>query len=99
MDEAEIDCDYVVNAGGPWAREVALMAGIGKKDHNCEIMRTELPVEPRLRSVFVFKCPSGPLNSPLVIDRHIYWRSEQNGTFIAGYSPPNVSKIRIPSPR
>lgn len=69
------------------------MAGIGKKGHDNDIMRTELPVEPRLRSVFVFKCPTGPFNRPLVIDRHIYWRSEQNGTFITGNSPPKVSNI------
>ena len=89
-EELKVHCDYLVNAAGPWAGEVALRAGIGRKDHNHEIMRTKLPVEPRLRSVFVFKCPNGPSNCPLVTDGHIYWRSEQNGMYLTGYSPSEV---------
>ena len=88
--ELEVHCDHLVNAAGPWAGEVALMAGIGKEDHTREILRAKLTVEPRLRSVFVFKCPNGPSNCPLVIDGHIYWRSERNDTYLTGYSPSEV---------
>jgi FAD-dependent oxidoreductase domain-containing protein 1 len=86
-EEKEIECNYLVNACGPWAAELALMAGIGKSDHTCHIMRTRLPVEPRLRSVFVFRCPTDLPNSPLVIAKNIYWRRESTGTFLAGYVP------------
>lgn len=88
--EEVVLCDYLVNAGGPWAAEVALMAGIGKKNHDCDVMRIQLPVEPRLRSAFVFRCPTGPTNCPLVIDKNVFWRHESNGIFISGYSPPKV---------
>ena len=89
-EEGEIECDYVVNAGGPWAAELALMAGIGSNNHESHIMRTSLPVEPRLRSVFVFKCPTDFPNCPLVVDRRFYWRRESTGTYLAGLIPPNV---------
>lgn len=92
VGEEVIGCDHLVNAAGPWAGEVALMAGIGREDHKCQIMRIKLPVEPRLRSVFVFKCPSGPSDSPLVIDGNVYWRYESNGIFLVGLSP---SKVRV----
>ena len=79
-----------MNACGPWAAELALMAGIGRSDQSCHIMRTKLPVEPRLRSVFVFKCPTDLPNCPLAIDRNLYWRRESTGTFLAGYVPSKV---------
>jgi len=81
----------MVNAGGPWAAEVAHMAGIGEKDHACSTMRVELPVRPRLRSVFVLRCPTGPVSDcPMVIDGIAYWRRDSSDTFIAGCSPPKV---------
>ena len=90
-DTEVVSCDYLVNAGGPWAAELALLAGIGQPDHENQIMREKLPVEPRLRSVFVFKCPSGPANCPLVVDGSIYWRREGSGVFLAGLTPAKVS--------
>ena len=71
------------------------MAGIGKNNHTSAVMRTPLPVEPRLRCVFVVKCPVGPSNSPLVVDGNIYWRQESNETYITGSSPPEVRQIII----
>ena len=94
-EEKEIECNYLVNACGPWAAELALMAGIGRSDHTCHIMRTRLPVEPRLRSVFVFKCPTDLPNCPLVIAKNIYWRRESTGTFLAGYVPSKVSELEL----
>ena len=81
----------MVNVGGPWAADVAHLAGIGKKDHACSTMRVELPVRPRLRSVFVLRCPTGPVSDcPMVIDGIAYWRRDSSDTFIAGCSPPKV---------
>ena len=86
-----IECNYMVNVGGPWAADVAHLAGIGKKDHACSTMRVELPVRPRLRSVFVLRCPTGPVSDcPMVIDGIAYWRRDSSDTFIAGCSPPKV---------
>ena len=91
QEEVEIECNYFVNAGGPWAAELALMAGIGRSDHESSIMRTALPVEPRLRSIFVFKCTTDIPNCPLVVDRSFYWRRESSRVFLAGFIPPRVS--------
>ena len=89
-EEQVIECDYLVNAAGPWAGDVTRMTGIGKNNHHCQKMRTGLPVEPRLRSIFTFKSPNGPTNSPLVIDGAMFWRRERNGVFLTGLSPPPV---------
>lgn len=70
-----IEADIFVNAGGPWARAVAAMAGI------------ELPVFGRRRTVFQLQCPTPLPLTPLVIDPSGVWfRSEGTG-FLAGWSP------------
>ena len=75
-DGSRIDCDVVVNAAGPWAREPAAWAGI------------ELPVRARRRSVFVVSCPTHIDDAPLVIDPSgVYFRPEGKGQFICGTSP------------
>lgn len=90
-DHQTIECNYIVNAGGPWAADVAHMAGIGDRHHACSTMRVELPVKPRLRSIFVVRCPTGPVSDcPMVIDGIAYWRRDISETFIAGCSPPKV---------
>ena len=70
------------------------MANIGQKDHPNMTMRTDLPVRPRKRCVFVFKCPSGPTSDcPLVADASgYYFRREGTGssTFLCGCSPTEV---------
>ncbi len=35
-DQGEIQCDYVVNCGGMWAREIGKMAGVNIPLHACE---------------------------------------------------------------
>lgn len=88
-----IYCNHLVNASGAWAQKVAHMAGIGREDHPKAIMRTELPVRPRKRCIFVFKCPSGPATDcPLVVDPSgFYFRREgTDSTFICGRSPLEV---------
>jgi len=79
-DGANLDCDIVVNAAGPWARESAAWLGI------------DLPVRARRRCVFVVKCPVPIENAPLVIDPSgVYFRPEGPGQFICGTSPERVS--------
>ncbi|MEW6703245.1 MAG: FAD-binding oxidoreductase [Pseudomonadota bacterium] len=81
-DGEQVEADVFVNAAGPWAREVAALAGI------------ELPVFARRRTVFKLTCPTklatatpGAGTTPLVIDTSGVWfRSEGDG-FLAGWSP------------
>lgn len=78
---------------------MAHMAGVGRKDHVCSTTRVELPVKPRRRSVFVVRCPTGPVSDcPLVVDGNVYWRRESNETFIAGCSPPKVRFSSLSQP-
>jgi glycine/D-amino acid oxidase-like deaminating enzyme len=81
-DGQRIDCDVVVDAAGPWARDVAAMAGI------------DLPVEARRRSVFVFDVASDPpVDCPLVIDTSGAWFRPEGGSFIAGIAPPAAEDL------
>ena len=69
-------CGTVVDAAGPWAAEVAAMAGV------------ELPVEARRRCVFVFDVErNAPTDSPLTIDTSGVWFRPEGGSFIAGAAP------------
>lgn len=70
-----VACDVVVDAAGPWAREVARMAGV------------ELPVEARRRTVFVFESPSAVADCPLVIDPTGAWFRPDGGAFIGAIAP------------
>ena len=91
-----LNCGHLVNAAGPWASDIATMAGIGDPHHPNPVMRTGLPVRPRKRCVFVFKCPGGPVTDcPLVVTPGgAYFRRENNsGTFICGVSPAQVSGL------
>lgn len=65
------------------------MAGIGDPNHANPQMRVSLPIQPRKRQVFVFHCPDGPQDCPLLVDTSgCYVRREsQNGIFITGMSP------------
>ena len=72
---SRLECDTLVNAAGPWAAQVATMAGIA------------LPVRARRRSVFYFNSPAELQGCPLVIDPSgAYFRPEGRG-FICGISP------------
>ena len=90
-DFQTIECSYLVNSGGPWAADLARMASIGDKDHKSSAMRVGLPVKPRIRSVFVVRCPAGSiLDCPLVIDGDIYFRRDTDQTFLTSWTPPKV---------
>jgi FAD-dependent oxidoreductase domain-containing protein 1 len=74
-DGTVVRTDWVVNAAGPRAADVAAMAGI------------ELPVRPRKRHVYHFEAPIDLGRAPLVIDPSgIYFRPEAPH-YLAGFSP------------
>jgi FAD-dependent oxidoreductase domain-containing protein 1 len=97
-EERSLNCNYLVNATGPWAAKVALMAGVGEKTHTDPVLRVALPITPRKRCVFVFKCPTGPVHDcPMIVDHTgPYVRREGTGsTYIAGVSPEEVSIVSM----
>ena len=65
----------VVNAAGPYARQVAAMAGL------------TLPVEARKRNVFVVSCPEALPGCPLVCDASGVWFRPEGAHFICGSAP------------
>lgn len=74
-DGRRIHADWVVNASGPRAAEVAAMAGV------------DLPVRPRKRFVYHFDCRTEIGPAPLTINPGgVYFRPE-GPTWIGGYSP------------
>lgn len=74
-DGGRIGAEWIVNAAGPRAAEVAAMAGV------------DLPVRPRKRYVYHFDSRSRVEDAPLVIDPSgVYFRPE-GPTYIGGYSP------------
>lgn len=74
-DGSAIAADWVVNAAGPRAADVAAMAGV------------QLPVRPRKRLVYHFESPATLGAAPLTIDPSgIYFRPE-GPAYLAGFSP------------
>jgi FAD-dependent oxidoreductase domain-containing protein 1 len=74
-DAARIRCGHAINAAGPWARSVALLAGV------------ELPVFARRRTVYFFSCPTTLYPFPLLIDTSGFWMRPEGSGFIAGLPP------------
>lgn len=77
-NRGRIGADYVVNAAGPWAGQVAAMAGI------------DLPVEPlRRQMITTTPLPELPSNFPFVIDftQSLYFHREGEG-LLTGMSNP-----------
>ena len=74
-DGTRISADWVVNAAGPRAADIAAMAGV------------ELPVRPRKRLVFHVESPVSLGAAPLTIDPSgVYFRPE-GPSYITGFSP------------
>lgn len=74
-DGSRIEADWVVNATGPRAAELARLAGIA------------LPVHPRKRFVYHVASPAQLGPAPLTIDPSgVYFRPE-GPSYIAGFSP------------
>jgi sarcosine oxidase len=74
-DGSRIDVNWVVNAAGPRAAEVAAMADI------------ELPVRPRKRIVYHFEAPLSLGAAPLTVDPSGVWFRPEGPAYIAGFSP------------
>lgn len=80
-DGRRLEADAFVNAAGPWARDVAQLAGI------------TLPVFARRRTVFNFSCPTplisadGQTRTPLVIDTSGVWFRSEGPHFIGAWTP------------
>ncbi len=75
--EGQLHLGTLVNAAGPRASDLALLAGI-----------RDLPVRPRKRFVYRIQAPEELPGCPLVIDPSgVYFRPEGDG-FLCGVSPP-----------
>lgn len=77
----------VVNAAGPWAADVARLAGIGTSTDSSSPLSVSLPIEKRKRYVFQFTADEGPLlNVPLTIDPSGVWfrRSKLTNYYLCG---------------
>lgn len=84
-DGRAVSCGTLVNAAGPWASEVAALAGV------------ELPVEARRRCVFVFDAPEPPMDCPLVIDPTGAWFRPDGDSFIGAIPPRDDEDLaRLP---
>lgn len=83
-DGTRIACGVAVNAAGPSAGKVAVLAGV------------DLPVEPRRRCVFVFDCREKLPNCPLLIDASGAFFRPEGQYFVGGISPPPERDPKIP---
>lgn len=77
-DQGRIECEYVVNCGGMWARKLGLMVGVSIPLHAAEHMHVVTkPIEgvdkglPTLRDM----------------DGYIYFREEVGGLLMGGFEP------------
>jgi glycine/D-amino acid oxidase-like deaminating enzyme len=77
-DGRRLQAGAVVNAGGPWARDVAALAGV------------PLPVEARRRCVFVVDARQRLERCPLVIDTSGVFFRPEGAFYIAGAEPPEA---------
>jgi FAD-dependent oxidoreductase domain-containing protein 1 len=77
--EEWLDADWVVNAGGPWAAQVAALA---------KLESVWCPVEAKRRVVHVVTTPVALPACPLVVDPSgIWFRGDGDNRFLVGSSP------------
>jgi sarcosine oxidase len=74
-DGSVIGADWVVNAAGPRAADVAAMAGV------------DLPVRPRKRLVFHVEAPVSLGRAPLTIDPSGVYLRPEGPAYLTGFSP------------
>ena len=80
-DGTTIGSGTVVDAAGPWAAEVAAMAGV------------DLPVAARRRTVFAFTSPTTLTDCPLVIDTTGAWFRPEGDGYIGAIAPPPADDL------
>ena len=80
-DGTTIASGTVVDAAGPWAAEVAAMAGVA------------LPVAARRRTVFAFTSPTTLTDCPLVIDTTGAWFRPEGDGYIGAIAPPPADDL------
>ena len=74
----KIRCEYVVNCGGMWAREIGQMVGVSVPLHAAEHMHmVTKPVEGVYREMPVLRD----------MDGYIYFREESGGLLMGGFEP------------
>ena len=76
QDGTQISAGAVVNAAGPFAADIAQMAGL------------DLPVRPRKRFVFGFDCRTPLAGVPLLVDPSGVYVRPEGSQYICGTSPP-----------
>ena len=74
-DGSRLEADWIVNAAGPRAAEVAAMAGV------------ELPVRPRKRHVYHIEAPVSLGPAPLTVDPSGVYLRPEGTAYLAGFSP------------
>lgn len=75
-DGTRLACGTMVDAAGPWSREIARMAGL------------DVPVVPRKRCVFVFDSPAKIPHSPFIFDSSGFFFRPEGHLYICGTTPP-----------
>ncbi|CAH0389591.1 unnamed protein product [Bemisia tabaci] len=96
----EVQFAICVICAGPESGRLAKLAGVGS---GAGVRSIELPIVPRKRYVFTYRCPDGPsLNCPLTVDPSgVYFRREGFGNlYLAGLSPepheePNPENLEV----
>src|SRR3989440_5411270 len=83
-EDGEIACRAVVNAAGPWARDVAALAGL------------ELDVRGYRRQVAVLEAPPEGLDLPIVVDGALYLRSDGPRHVLAGLHSEELAEPADP---
>uniref|UniRef100_A0A7E4V1K9 FAD-dependent oxidoreductase domain-containing protein 1 n=1 Tax=Panagrellus redivivus TaxID=6233 RepID=A0A7E4V1K9_PANRE len=86
--------NMIVNAAGPWAGEIARMAGIGQGEG---LLAVPIPIEPRKRVNFVIHAPDVPsFDIPAFTDPNgIFCRPQDAGSnFIVGKIPTRADDAK-----